>query len=206
MSGNGERTGNRVVLAVALPRLDLSFFREITDTDTDCPGMPVSPRHSGFGECVYGFPGKPSGRDPEDPGGHDDAVVRINSQSGNGRFRTRFLKPPPEWILRDDGSESRNDVRRRAALEKNRNRTLAGKGNGLMHALPKHLSPLPVIEQCTGAALSPKTRSRALPVVRTRTKDGTCLTGTGTRKDFAKAILQAIFPAVGKAFSLEGLA
>ncbi|AKS22514.1 hypothetical protein ABH19_00165 [Leptospirillum sp. Group II 'CF-1'] len=124
----------------------------------------------------------------------------------DGRFRTRFLKPPPEWILRDDGSESRNDVRRRAALEKNRNRTLEGKGNGLMNALPKHLSPLPVIEQCTEAALSPKTRSRALSIVRTRTKDGTCLIGTGTRKDFAKAILQAIFPAVGKAFSLEGLA
>ena len=75
-----------------------------------------------------------------------------------------------------------------------------------MHALPKHLSPLPVIEQCTGAALSPKTRSRALPVVRTRTKDGTCLIGAETREDSAKAILQAIFPAVGKAFSLEGLA
>ena len=60
MFGNGERTGNRVVLAVASPRLDLSFFREITDTDTDCPGMPVSPRHSGFGECVCtAFPESP---------------------------------------------------------------------------------------------------------------------------------------------------
>ena len=75
-----------------------------------------------------------------------------------------------------------------------------------MNALPKHLSRMPVIEQCTEAALSPKTRSRALPVVRTRTKDGTCLIGTGTRKDSAKVILQAIFPAVGKAISPEGLA
>ncbi|WP_148274261.1 hypothetical protein [Leptospirillum ferriphilum] len=144
----------------------------------------------------------------EDPGGHDDAVVRINSQSGNnGRtFSNPFSEATSGYGSSGMmGSESRNDVRRRAALEKNRNRTLEGKGNGLMHALPKHLSPLPVIEQCTDATPSPKIRSRALSIVRTRTADGTCLIGAGTREDSAKAVLQVIFPAVGRAFSLEGL-
>lgn len=112
--GNGERTGNMDIVAMAMnlysvgidPELDFSNMIEIVQTVTECNNLPIHPRHPYVGELVFtAFSGshqdaikkcleKPAkdGKwdiaylpiDPRDIGRSYQDVVRINSQSGKG--------------------------------------------------------------------------------------------------------------------------
>ncbi len=112
--GNGERTGNVDVAAVALnmytqgvaPNLDFSNVNEIIATVEECTGLPVHPRHPYAGDLVFtAFSGSHQDAikkgfefqkdediwdmpylpiDPKDLGRSYDAVIRVNSQSGKG--------------------------------------------------------------------------------------------------------------------------
>ena len=112
--GNGERTGNVDVAAIALnmytqgvaPNLDFSNITEIIATDEECTGLPVHPRHPYAGDLVFtafsgshqdaikkGFEFQKNEEiwdmpylpiDPKDLGRDYDAVIRVNSQSGKG--------------------------------------------------------------------------------------------------------------------------
>lgn len=112
--GNGERTGNVDVAAVALnmytqgvaPHLDFSNINEIIATIEECTGLPVHPRHPYAGDLVFtafsgshqdaikkGFEFQKNQEiwdmpylpiDPKDLGRNYDAVIRVNSQSGKG--------------------------------------------------------------------------------------------------------------------------
>ncbi|GAA5019478.1 2-isopropylmalate synthase [Acinetobacter puyangensis] len=112
--GNGERTGNVDVAAVALnmysqgvaPHLDFSNINEIIATVEECTGLPVHPRHPYAGDLVFtAFSGSHQDAikkgfefqkdqevwdmpylpiDPKDLGRSYDAVIRVNSQSGKG--------------------------------------------------------------------------------------------------------------------------
>lgn len=112
--GNGERTGNVDVAAVALnmytqgvaPNLDFSNVNEIIATIEECTGLPVHPRHPYAGDLVFtAFSGSHQDAikkgfelqkdqeiwdmpylpiDPKDLGRSYDAVIRVNSQSGKG--------------------------------------------------------------------------------------------------------------------------
>jgi 2-isopropylmalate synthase len=112
--GNGERTGNVDVAAVALnmytqgvaPHLDFSNINEIIATVEECTGLPVHPRHPYAGDLVFtafsgshqdaikkGFEFQKNEEiwdmpylpiDPKDLGRDYDAVIRVNSQSGKG--------------------------------------------------------------------------------------------------------------------------
>ncbi len=112
--GNGERTGNVDVAAVALnmytqgvaPHLDFSNINEIIATIEECTGLPVHPRHPYAGDLVFtAFSGSHQDAikkgfefqkdqeiwdmpylpiDPKDLGRNYDAVIRVNSQSGKG--------------------------------------------------------------------------------------------------------------------------
>ncbi|WP_326518608.1 2-isopropylmalate synthase [Acinetobacter sp. CAAS 2-6] len=112
--GNGERTGNVDVAAVALnmytqgvtPNLDFSNINEIIATVEECTGLPVHPRHPYAGDLVFtafsgshqdaikkGFEYQKNEEiwdmpylpiDPKDLGRDYDAVIRVNSQSGKG--------------------------------------------------------------------------------------------------------------------------
>ncbi|OTG85588.1 2-isopropylmalate synthase [Acinetobacter sp. ANC 4558] len=112
--GNGERTGNVDVAAIALnmytqgvaPELDFSNINEIIATVEECTGLPVHPRHPYAGDLVFtAFSGSHQDAikkgfefqknediwdmpylpiDPKDLGRDYDAVIRVNSQSGKG--------------------------------------------------------------------------------------------------------------------------
>lgn len=112
--GNGERTGNVDVAAIALnmytqgvaPELDFSNINEIIATVEECTGLPVHPRHPYAGDLVFtafsgshqdaikkGFEFQKNEEiwdmpylpiDPRDLGRDYDAVIRVNSQSGKG--------------------------------------------------------------------------------------------------------------------------
>ena len=112
--GNGERTGNVDVAAIALnmysqgvaPELDFSNINEIIATVEECTGLPVHPRHPYAGDLVFtafsgshqdaikkGFEFQKNQEiwdmpylpiDPKDLGRDYDAVIRVNSQSGKG--------------------------------------------------------------------------------------------------------------------------
>ncbi|TXJ08737.1 MAG: 2-isopropylmalate synthase [Acinetobacter sp.] len=112
--GNGERTGNVDVAAVALnmytqgvaPQLDFSNVNEIIATIEECTGLPIHPRHPYAGDLVFtAFSGSHQDAikkgfefqkdqdiwdmpylpiDPKDLGRSYDAVIRVNSQSGKG--------------------------------------------------------------------------------------------------------------------------
>ncbi|MCH7304212.1 2-isopropylmalate synthase [Acinetobacter sp. NIPH 1869] len=112
--GNGERTGNVDVAAIALnmytqgvvPNLDFSNINEIIATVEECTGLPVHPRHPYAGDLVFtafsgshqdaikkGFEFQKNEEiwdmpylpiDPKDLGRDYDAVIRVNSQSGKG--------------------------------------------------------------------------------------------------------------------------
>lgn len=112
--GNGERTGNMDIVAMAMnlyslgidPKLDFSDMSEIVQTVTECNNLPIHPRHPYVGELVFtAFSGshqdaikkcleKPAKDDkwdiaylpidPRDIGRSYQDVVRINSQSGKG--------------------------------------------------------------------------------------------------------------------------
>jgi len=112
--GNGERTGNVDIVAVALnlytqgihPGLDFSNINEIRDTYERCTRLEVPPRQPYAGELVFtAFSGshqdainkswaaqKPGAPwdvlyipiDPADIGRSYKAIIRINSQSGKG--------------------------------------------------------------------------------------------------------------------------
>ncbi|WP_180075496.1 2-isopropylmalate synthase [Acinetobacter sp. YH12254] len=112
--GNGERTGNVDVAAIALnmytqgvaPNLDFSNINEIIATVEECTGLPVHPRHPYAGDLVFtAFSGSHQDAikkgfefqkdqemwdmpylpiDPKDLDRDYDAVIRVNSQSGKG--------------------------------------------------------------------------------------------------------------------------
>ncbi len=112
--GNGERTGNVDIAAIALnmytqgvaPNLDFSNINEIIATIEECTGLPVHPRHPYAGDLVFtafsgshqdaikkGFEFQKNEEiwdmpylpiDPKDLGRDYDAVIRVNSQSGKG--------------------------------------------------------------------------------------------------------------------------
>ncbi|MGY0400218.1 MAG: 2-isopropylmalate synthase [Ostreibacterium sp.] len=111
--GNGERTGNMDIVAMAMnlyslgidPELNFTNMSEIVQTVTDCNNLPIHPRHPYVGELVFtAFSGshqdaikkcleKPDDGiwdiaylpiDPRDIGRSYQDVVRINSQSGKG--------------------------------------------------------------------------------------------------------------------------
>lgn len=112
--GNGERTGNTDVAAMALnmysqgvaPNLDFSNINEIIAIVEECTGLPVHPRHPYAGDLVFtafsgshqdaikkGFEFQKNEQiwdmpylpiDPKDLGRNYDAVIRVNSQSGKG--------------------------------------------------------------------------------------------------------------------------
>ncbi|MDP4300116.1 2-isopropylmalate synthase [Leptothrix discophora] len=112
--GNGERTGNLDLVNVALnlytqgvsPGLDFSDIDAIRRTVEFCNQIPVHPRHPYVGELVYtsfsgshqdaikkAFAARRDGEawdmpylpiDPKDLGRSYEAVIRVNSQSGNG--------------------------------------------------------------------------------------------------------------------------
>lgn len=111
--GNGERTGNMDIIAMAMnlyslgidPELDFSDMTDIVQTVTECNNLPIHPRHPYVGELVFtAFSGshqdaikksleKPDNGiwdiaylpiDPKDIGRSYQDVVRINSQSGKG--------------------------------------------------------------------------------------------------------------------------
>lgn len=112
--GNGERTGNVDIAAMALnmysqgvaPHLDFSNINEIIATVEECTGLPVHPRHPYAGDLVFtafsgshqdaikkGFEFQKNEQiwdmpylpiDPKDLGRNYDAVIRVNSQSGKG--------------------------------------------------------------------------------------------------------------------------
>src|SRR5690606_8709975 len=112
--GNGERTGNVDVAAIALnmytqgvaPNLDLSNITEFIAKVEECTGLPVHPRHPYAGDLVFtAFSGSHQDAikkgfefqkdqemwdmpylpiDPKDLGRDYDAVIRVNSQSGKG--------------------------------------------------------------------------------------------------------------------------
>ncbi len=112
--GNGERTGNVDVAAIALnmytqgvaPELDFSNINEVIATVEECTGLPVHPRHPYAGDLVFtafsgshqdaikkGFEFQKNEEiwdmpylpiDPKDLGRDYDAVIRVNSQSGKG--------------------------------------------------------------------------------------------------------------------------
>ncbi|MHA3082395.1 2-isopropylmalate synthase [Acinetobacter sp. ANC 5383] len=112
--GNGERTGNVDVAAIALnmytqgvaPNLDFSNINEVIATVEECTGLPVHPRHPYAGDLVFtafsgshqdaikkGFDFQKNEEiwdmpylpiDPKDLGRDYDAVIRVNSQSGKG--------------------------------------------------------------------------------------------------------------------------
>ncbi|MBJ9958803.1 2-isopropylmalate synthase [Acinetobacter courvalinii] len=112
--GNGERTGNVDVAAIALnmytqgvaPNLDFSNINEVIATVEECTGLPVHPRHPYAGDLVFtafsgshqdaikkGFEFQKNEEiwdmpylpiDPKDLGRDYDAVIRVNSQSGKG--------------------------------------------------------------------------------------------------------------------------
>ncbi|TCM70768.1 2-isopropylmalate synthase [Acinetobacter calcoaceticus] len=112
--GNGERTGNVDVAAIALnmytqgvaPELDFSNMNEIIAVVEECTGLPVHPRHPYAGDLVFtAFSGSHQDAikkgfeyqkdqaiwdmpylpiDPKDLGRDYDAVIRVNSQSGKG--------------------------------------------------------------------------------------------------------------------------
>ncbi len=112
--GNGERTGNVDVAAMAMnmysqgvaPHLDFSNINEIIATVEECTGLPVHPRHPYAGDLVFtAFSGSHQDAikkgfelqknqaiwdmpylpiDPKDLGRDYDAVIRVNSQSGKG--------------------------------------------------------------------------------------------------------------------------
>ncbi|WP_353173796.1 2-isopropylmalate synthase [Acinetobacter rudis] len=112
--GNGERTGNVDVAAIALnmytqgvaPHLDFSNINEVIATIEECTGLPVHPRHPYAGDLVFtAFSGSHQDAikkgfefqkdqdiwdmpylpiDPKDLGRDYDAVIRVNSQSGKG--------------------------------------------------------------------------------------------------------------------------
>ncbi|WP_151716838.1 2-isopropylmalate synthase [Acinetobacter sp. TUM15071] len=112
--GNGERTGNVDVAAIALnmytqgvaPNLDFSNINEIIATVEECTGLPIHPRHPYAGDLVFtafsgshqdaikkGFEFQKNEEiwdmpylpiDPKDLGRDYDAVIRVNSQSGKG--------------------------------------------------------------------------------------------------------------------------
>ncbi|MFB2587381.1 2-isopropylmalate synthase [Acinetobacter sp. c1-l78] len=112
--GNGERTGNVDIAAMALnmysqgvaPHLDFSNINEVIATVEECTGLPVHPRHPYAGDLVFtafsgshqdaikkGFEFQKDEQiwdmpylpiDPKDLGRNYDAVIRVNSQSGKG--------------------------------------------------------------------------------------------------------------------------
>lgn len=112
--GNGERTGNVDIAAIALnmysqgvsPELDFSNMNEIIATVEECTGLPIHPRHPYAGDLVFtafsgshqdaikkGFEFQKNEEiwdmpylpiDPKDLGRDYDAVIRVNSQSGKG--------------------------------------------------------------------------------------------------------------------------
>lgn len=112
--GNGERTGNVDVAAIALnmytqgvaPELDFSNINEVIAIIEECTGLPVHPRHPYAGDLVFtAFSGSHQDAikkgfelqkneeiwdmpylpiDPKDLGRDYDAVIRVNSQSGKG--------------------------------------------------------------------------------------------------------------------------
>lgn len=112
--GNGERTGNVDIVAMALnmytqgisPNLDFSDINAIARTVEDCNQLPIHPRHPYVGDLVFtAFSGshqdaikkglavqKPDELwnvpylpiDPKDVGRNYDSVIRVNSQSGKG--------------------------------------------------------------------------------------------------------------------------
>ena len=112
--GNGERTGNADIVTMAMnlysqgvdPELDISNPDEIIQVAAECTSIPVHPRHPWVGELVYtAFSGSHQDAirkclhqqgadepghvaslpiDPRDLGRHDQAVIRVNSQSGKG--------------------------------------------------------------------------------------------------------------------------
>lgn len=112
--GNGERTGNMDIVAMAMnlyslgidPELDFSRMSEIVQTVTECNNLPIHPRHPYVGELVFtAFSGSHQDAikksldkeaknntwdvaylpiDPKDIGRSYQDVVRINSQSGKG--------------------------------------------------------------------------------------------------------------------------
>lgn len=112
--GNGERTGNMDIVAMAMnlyslgidPKLDFSRMSEIVQTVTECNNLPIHPRHPYVGDLVFtAFSGSHQDAikkslekvsedslwdiaylpiDPKDIGRSYQDVVRINSQSGKG--------------------------------------------------------------------------------------------------------------------------
>lgn len=111
--GNGERTGNADLIALAMncfsqgvdPQLDLSDMRRIRSVAESCNKLAVPERHPYAGDLVFtAFSGshqdairKGMARvdadrwavpylpiDPSDVGGHYRETVRVNSQSGKG--------------------------------------------------------------------------------------------------------------------------
>lgn len=112
--GNGERTGNVDLVALALnmytqgvsPGLDFSDINAIARTVEYCNQLPIHPRHPYVGDLVFtAFSGShqdaikkgfekqdPNGFwnvpympiDPADVGRSYDSVIRVNSQSGKG--------------------------------------------------------------------------------------------------------------------------
>lgn len=112
--GNGERTGNVDVAAIALnmytqgvaPELDFSNINEVIAIIEECTGLQVHPRHPYAGDLVFtafsgshqdaikkGFEFQKNEEiwdmpylpiDPKDLGRDYDAVIRVNSQSGKG--------------------------------------------------------------------------------------------------------------------------
>lgn len=112
--GNGERTGNVDLVALALnlytqgvdPGLDFSDISTVKRCAEHCNQLPVHPRHPYAGELVFtAFSGShqdairkglaaqvPGARwevpylpiDPQDVGRNYEAVIRVNSQSGKG--------------------------------------------------------------------------------------------------------------------------
>lgn len=112
--GNGERTGNVDLVALALnlytqgihPGLDFSAINEVARTVETCTQLPIHPRHPYVGDLVFtafsgshqdairkGFAAQSAEAiwqvpylpiDPADLGRSYESVVRVNSQSGKG--------------------------------------------------------------------------------------------------------------------------
>lgn len=112
--GNGERSGNLDVVAMALnlytqgisPGLDFSDIAAVARVAEDCTALPIHPRHPYVGDLVFtafsgshqdaiakGFAAQHSDApwrvpylpiDPQDLGRTYDSIVRVNSQSGKG--------------------------------------------------------------------------------------------------------------------------
>ena len=147
------------------PRLDLSQIDEARDIVEECNELPVHPRHPYAGELVYtAFSGshqdaikkgmdaqERSGSevwdvpylsiDPKDVGRSYQAIIRVNSQSGQGRGRLPDgRRPPPRAAAGSSGRlRATGAADHRRAWRRADGRRADG---GVQRALPRPRDPL----------------------------------------------------------------